>query len=200
MLQPFDTPPYMPKTLAAILRHLFEHNTPLGIRDYVKRCCAEYKKARMSDNWEVHCKMFTQEDFWGFGRCCQFTSLLHLSYGEQANKIFTLKRSNRHNHIAALYFEIKFPLSLCVKWCIISCTKFTVDVHGHGIEMLILSNGMWISWASSSNMISGPSKVLMMLSACHLKPRRKKRRAVHENALCSPSSCGGYFTRFPQCG
>ena len=31
------------------------------IRDTVKKCCAEYKKTHMSDNWEVHRSAFTQE-------------------------------------------------------------------------------------------------------------------------------------------
>ena len=60
--QPYDTPPYVPKALAAISKHSFERNAPLGIRDIVKKCCAEYKKTHMSDNWEVHRKVFTQEE------------------------------------------------------------------------------------------------------------------------------------------
>lgn len=60
--QPYDTPAYVPKALATISKHSFERNAPLGIRDTVKRCCAEYKKMHMSDNWEVHRKMFTQEE------------------------------------------------------------------------------------------------------------------------------------------
>jgi hypothetical protein len=63
MSQPYDTPPHVPKALAAISRHSFERNAPLGVRDIVKKCCAEYKKTHMSDNWEVHRKMFTQEEF-----------------------------------------------------------------------------------------------------------------------------------------
>jgi len=59
--QPYDTPPYIPKALAAISKHSFERNAPLGIRDTVKKCCAEYKKTHMSDNWEIHRKVFTQE-------------------------------------------------------------------------------------------------------------------------------------------
>merc|ERR1712137_272924 len=60
--QPYDTPPYVPKALAAISRHSFERNAPLGVRDTVKKCCAEYKRTHMSDNWEVHRQVFTQEE------------------------------------------------------------------------------------------------------------------------------------------
>lgn len=60
--QPYDTPPYVPKALAAISKHSFERNAPLGVRDIVKKCCAEYKRTHMSDNWELHRKMFTQEE------------------------------------------------------------------------------------------------------------------------------------------
>ena len=60
--QPYDTPPYIPKALAAISKHSFERNAPLGVRDIVKKCCAEYKRTHMSDNWELHRKMFTQEE------------------------------------------------------------------------------------------------------------------------------------------
>ncbi|KAL3917599.1 MAG: hypothetical protein SGILL_004637 [Bacillariaceae sp.] len=60
--QPYDTPPYIPKALAAISKHSFERNAPLGIRDTVKKCCAEYKKTHMSDNWELHRKVFSQEE------------------------------------------------------------------------------------------------------------------------------------------
>ena len=60
--QPYDTPPYVPRALAAISKHSFERSAPLGIRDTVKKCCAEYKKTHMSDNWEIHRKMFTQEE------------------------------------------------------------------------------------------------------------------------------------------
>jgi len=59
--QPYDTPPYIPKALAAISKHSFKRNAPLGIRDTVKKCCAEYKKTHMSDNWELHRSAFTQE-------------------------------------------------------------------------------------------------------------------------------------------
>jgi len=59
--QPYETPRYVPKALAAISKHSFKRNAPLGIRDTVKKCCAEYKKTHMSDNWEVHRSVFTQE-------------------------------------------------------------------------------------------------------------------------------------------
>jgi len=59
---PYDTPLYVPKALAAISKHSFKRNAPLGIRDTVKKCCAEYKKTHMSDNWEVHRSVFTQEE------------------------------------------------------------------------------------------------------------------------------------------
>jgi len=64
--QPYDTPVYVPKALAAISKHSFERNAPLNIRDTVKKCCAEYKKTHMSDNWEEHRKMFTQEEMEAF--------------------------------------------------------------------------------------------------------------------------------------
>jgi len=60
--QPYETPPYVPKALAAISKHSFKRNAPLGIRDTVKKCCAEYKKTHMSDNWELHRSVFTQEE------------------------------------------------------------------------------------------------------------------------------------------
>eukprot|EP00980_Cylindrotheca_fusiformis_P017401 scaffold5398_cov120-Cylindrotheca_fusiformis.AAC.3 len=60
--QPYDTPPYVPKALAAISKHSFERNAPLSVRDIVKKCCAEYKRTHMSDNWEVHRRVFTQEE------------------------------------------------------------------------------------------------------------------------------------------
>ena len=59
--QPYETPRYVPKALAAISKHSFKRNAPLGIRDTVKKCCAEYKKTHMSDNWEVHRSVFTRE-------------------------------------------------------------------------------------------------------------------------------------------
>ena len=60
--QPYETPSYVPKALAAISKHSFERNAPLGVRDIVKKCCAEYKRTHMSDNWELHRKMFAQEE------------------------------------------------------------------------------------------------------------------------------------------
>ena len=61
MAQPYDTPLYVPAALAAISKHSFERNAPLGVRDIVKRCCADYKKTHMSDNWEVHRAVFSQD-------------------------------------------------------------------------------------------------------------------------------------------
>jgi proteasome activator subunit 4 len=61
MAQPYETPQYVPVALAAISKHSFERNAPLGVRDTVKKCCAEYKKMHMSDNWELHRSVFTQE-------------------------------------------------------------------------------------------------------------------------------------------
>jgi Proteasome-substrate-size regulator, mid region/Domain of unknown function (DUF3437) len=61
LAQPYETPSYIPPALAAISKHSFERNAPLGVRDAVKRCCAEYKKNHMSDNWELHRSSFSQE-------------------------------------------------------------------------------------------------------------------------------------------
>jgi len=61
LAQPYDTPPYVPEALAAISKHSFERNAPLGVRDTVKKCCAEYKRTHMSDNWELHRSKFSQE-------------------------------------------------------------------------------------------------------------------------------------------
>ena len=61
MAQPYDTPLYVPAALAAISKHSFERNAPLGVRDIVKRCCADYKKTHMSDNWDVHRAVFSQD-------------------------------------------------------------------------------------------------------------------------------------------
>lgn len=63
MAQPYETPPYIPAALAAISKHSFERNAPLGVRDTVKRCCADYKKTHMSDNWDLHRGAFSQEQF-----------------------------------------------------------------------------------------------------------------------------------------
>ena len=62
LAQPYDTPSYVPKALASISKHSFERNAPLNVRDTVKKCCAEYKRTHMSDNWEVHRKVFSQEE------------------------------------------------------------------------------------------------------------------------------------------
>ena len=59
MSQPYETPPYVPVALAAISKHSFEKSAPLNIRDVVKKCCAEYKKTHMSDNWALHKKAFS---------------------------------------------------------------------------------------------------------------------------------------------
>ncbi|CAB9523258.1 Proteasome activator complex subunit 4 [Seminavis robusta] len=61
LAQPYETPPYVPEALAAISKHSFERNAPLGVRDTVKKCCAEYKRTHMSDNWELHRSKFSQE-------------------------------------------------------------------------------------------------------------------------------------------
>jgi len=61
LAMPYDTPAYVPAALAAISKHSFEKSAPLAIRDVVKKCCAEFKRTHMSDNWEVHRKQFTQE-------------------------------------------------------------------------------------------------------------------------------------------
>mmetsp|Transcript_5490 Transcript_5490/g.15486 ORF Transcript_5490/g.15486 Transcript_5490/m.15486 type:complete len:2289 (+) Transcript_5490:225-7091(+) len=61
MARPYDTPPYVPVALSAISKHSFERSAPLSVRDTVKRCCAEYKRTHMSDNWEEHKSAFSQE-------------------------------------------------------------------------------------------------------------------------------------------
>ena len=66
MAQPYDTPAYVPAALAAISKHSFERNAILSVRDTVKRCCAEYKRTHMSDNWEVHRSKFSQEQLEAF--------------------------------------------------------------------------------------------------------------------------------------
>jgi hypothetical protein len=66
MAEPYETPAYVPVALAAISRHSFERNAPLNVRDTVKQCCAEYKRTHMSDNWELHRKMFSQEQLEAF--------------------------------------------------------------------------------------------------------------------------------------
>jgi hypothetical protein len=66
MAQPYDTPSYVPEALAAISKHSFEKNAPLGVRDTVKKCCAEYKRTHMSDNWELHRSKFSLEQLEAF--------------------------------------------------------------------------------------------------------------------------------------
>ena len=61
LAQPYETPKYVPKALAAISKHSFERNAPSFVRDTVKKCCAEYKRTHVSDNWELHRQVFTQE-------------------------------------------------------------------------------------------------------------------------------------------
>ena len=61
MAQPYETPQYVPVALAAISKHSFERNAPLSVRDTVKKCCAEYKRTHMSDNWEEHRNVFSRE-------------------------------------------------------------------------------------------------------------------------------------------
>jgi hypothetical protein len=61
MAQPYETPSYVPVALAAISRHSFERNAPLSVRDTVKKCCAEYKRTHMTDNWEEHRNVFSRE-------------------------------------------------------------------------------------------------------------------------------------------
>lgn len=60
--QPYDTPEFVPKALAAISKHSFERNAPLNIRETVKRCCNDYKRTHMSDNWEIHRQQFTRDE------------------------------------------------------------------------------------------------------------------------------------------
>lgn len=61
MSQPYETVPFVPVAIAAISKHSFERNAPLGVRDTVKKCCAEYKRTHMSDNWELQRRVFSQE-------------------------------------------------------------------------------------------------------------------------------------------
>jgi hypothetical protein len=61
LAQPYETPPYVPVALASISKHSFEQNAPLAVRDTVKKCCGEFKRTHMSDNWEIHRKVFTQD-------------------------------------------------------------------------------------------------------------------------------------------
>lgn len=61
LAEPYDTPPYAPVAIAAVSKHSFEKSAPLGVRDIVKKCCGEFKRTHMSDNWEVHRNVFSQE-------------------------------------------------------------------------------------------------------------------------------------------
>jgi len=60
--QPYDTPEFVPKALAAISKHSFERSAPLNVRETVKRCCNDYKRTHMSDNWEIHRQQFTRDE------------------------------------------------------------------------------------------------------------------------------------------
>lgn len=66
MAQPYDTPEYVPKALAAISKHSFERSAPLTVRENVKKCCAEYKRTHVSDNWELHRSKFSEEQLEAF--------------------------------------------------------------------------------------------------------------------------------------
>lgn len=59
--RPYDTPKFVPEALASMSKHSFERAAPLGVREIVKRCCAEFKRTHLSDNWELHRRAFTQE-------------------------------------------------------------------------------------------------------------------------------------------
>jgi hypothetical protein len=61
LAEPYDTPPYAPVAIAAVSKHSFEKSAPLGVRDIVKKCCGEFKKTHMSDNWEMHRAVFSQD-------------------------------------------------------------------------------------------------------------------------------------------
>jgi hypothetical protein len=61
LAEPYDTPPYVPVAIAAVSKHSFERSAPLGVRDIVKKCCGEFKRTHMSDNWELHRNVFNQE-------------------------------------------------------------------------------------------------------------------------------------------
>jgi len=61
LAQPYETPKHVPIAICAISKHSFERSAPLGVRDIVKKCCGEYKRTHMSDNWEVHRNVFDQE-------------------------------------------------------------------------------------------------------------------------------------------
>ena len=61
LAEPYNTPPYLPIAIAAVSKHSFEKSAPLGVRDIIKKCCSEFKRTHMSDNWELHRKVFNQE-------------------------------------------------------------------------------------------------------------------------------------------
>ena len=58
---PYDTPSFVPKAILAISKHSYSRNAPLSIRNVVKKCCAEYKRTHMSDNWQLHRQAFSQD-------------------------------------------------------------------------------------------------------------------------------------------
>ena len=57
----YDAPAYVPIALATVSKHSYKKSAALGVRQTVKKCCGEYKKKHMSDNWEVHRKAFSLE-------------------------------------------------------------------------------------------------------------------------------------------
>jgi Domain of unknown function (DUF3437) len=61
LAEPYETPPYAPIAIAAVSKHSYEKSAPLSVRETVKKCCGEFKRTHMSDNWEVHRSVFSQE-------------------------------------------------------------------------------------------------------------------------------------------
>jgi len=61
LAMPYNTPPYVPRALAALSKHSYERSAPFNVREAVKLCCSEYKRTHMSDNWEMHRQQFTRE-------------------------------------------------------------------------------------------------------------------------------------------
>ena len=59
--RPYDTPPYIPKALAALSKHSFEQRASLSVREVVKMVCSEFKRTH-TDNWEAHKAKFTTEE------------------------------------------------------------------------------------------------------------------------------------------
>ena len=59
--RPYDTPPYIPKALAALSKHSFEQRASLSVREVVKMVCSEFKRTH-TDNWEAHKEKFTTEE------------------------------------------------------------------------------------------------------------------------------------------